>query len=142
MTSDALDILAADCESVNPNLEQPASSTDLVPDNGDPDAEVPPPDAVYSAASNDNYDIHSMWKFRFLNGDLGWIPLRYGYHTGAGKGFGYRHIKAQRGWAWGIRWNMNRTLMYGRLVEQGDTEERGGGQGSSGATGWSSTTCV
>lgn len=121
VTADGLDIVAADCETVN-RAEQPTDgSAPLLQEQGDPGAEIPPDDAVFPAAGEDPYKIHSMWKFRFLNGDLGWIPLRYGRHTSAGSGFGYRHIKAQRGWGWGVRWNMNRTLRYGTLVRQEGT---------------------
>lgn len=125
VSADALDVVNADCESVNADAEQTDDgSGDLPVEQGDPGAEFPSDNEITTMATHGQYDIHSQWKYKYLNGDRGYIPLRYGRHTGSGSGFGYRHIKAQRGWGINIRYNMYWALRDGKLESTNGTQRK------------------
>lgn len=78
-------------------------------------------EASFAALPADRYKIHSNWYVRYPGK---YIPLRLGYHASSGKGFGYRHIKAQRGWNTYIKGRMYNTLRKGRLEEDTGTRRK------------------
>lgn len=82
--------------------------------------ETAEPDRTVSSTDTGEYSIRNYYQTRYD----GQIPFRWGVHRASGSGFGYRHVKAQRGWGYGVRSAMFNTLRFSRLEEKTGTRRK------------------
>lgn len=124
--ADARDVVSEDCEQVDRTA---APSATPVMEFGEPLAQAPGVSPRAPAELDPPpYRIRNYYATRFD----GSVPLRWGIHRGPGSGFGWRHIEFQRGWGYGVRYSLFRTLRFGRVEVRSGTRVRMASQGPRG----------
>jgi hypothetical protein len=77
-------------------------------------------DRSMSSTNTGPYSIRNYYQTRYD----GQVPFRWGVHRASGSGFGYRYVRAQRGWGYGVRSAMFNTLRFGRVEERTGTRRK------------------